>query len=91
MVEKLYKELQEEDEDQSMLHDLIPFYCSFGRKNYQCFYLKWVPLNQVGNVWYSPGRGKIAELGGMETWVEHLAFPTFLDWLMFYLETLEEV
>jgi len=64
---------------------LIPFYESYGLHCYQCFWAEWYPEQEMGNVYYSgierslsdPSKGAPSET---------LAFPTFLDWLAFYLE-----
>ncbi len=64
---------------------LIPFYESVGRSSYQCFYSDWYPAAETGNVCFSLGDYTISRymLGASE---ETLAFPHFLDWLVFYLE-----
>lgn len=69
---------------------LIPFYESFGQPSFQCFYLDWIPIDEVGNVFYSMAEGKISDVNDRNSWSENLAFPTFLDWLIFYLEEVEE-
>jgi hypothetical protein len=65
---------------------LIIFYESFGLPFYQCFWKDWYPQGEMGNVYFSGNNNTIlfSEEGGTKT--ENLAFPTFLDWLMFYLE-----
>ncbi|MCB1067375.1 MAG: SMI1/KNR4 family protein [Simkania sp.] len=61
---------------------LLPFYRSFGLDIYQCFYKDWYPDGEVGNVLCSLSDRAISSWKEDET----LAFPTFLDWLVFYLE-----
>ncbi len=70
--------------------DLIPFYESFGQPSFQCFYLSWTPMNAPGNVYYSMAEGKISDVHDPNSWNENLAFSSFLDWLIFYLEGLED-
>jgi hypothetical protein len=69
---------------------LIPFYESYGLPCYQCFWSEWYPLEEMGNVYYSGLTKILSDFSGEGTWGENLAFPTFLDWLMFYLERMEE-
>ena len=71
--------------------NLIPFYVSFGRRCYQCFDAEWYPEEEMGNVYYSDVDHTLSEVGARATWEEHLAFPTFLDWLLFYLKGVDEV
>lgn len=65
---------------------LIPFYESFGMPFFQCFWGEWYPEQEMGNVYYSGEAHTISDVysGGVST--ETMAFPTFTDWLMFYLE-----
>lgn len=65
--------------------ELIPFYQSFGLESYQCFYLSWDPLGTAGNIFCSVREKTIS---GFESDKENenLSFPSFLDWLIFYLE-----
>jgi hypothetical protein len=67
---------------------LIPFYKSAGGYSYQCFYADWYPSSEIGNVYLSLREYTISRyiLGSSE---ETLAFPTFLNWLVFYLEGIE--
>ncbi len=69
--------------------DLIPFYESFGQPSYQCFLSNWRPEGQAGNVYYSMIEKTISDVSDRSRWQDHLAFPTFLDWLIFYLENIE--
>ena len=68
---------------------LIPFYESFGMPFFQCFWEEWYPDQEMGNVYYSMERRKISTCEKKEECAETLAFQTFLDWLMFYLEKVE--
>jgi len=68
---------------------LIPFYESFGMPYFQCFWADWYPEDEMGNVYYSSDNRSISAFDGMESSPETMAFPTFCDWLMFYLERVE--
>lgn len=69
---------------------LVPFYESFGMPFYQCFWNDWYPVNEMGNVYFSGVNNTISDvLPGEKGGAEVLAFPTFTDWLMFYLEKVE--
>lgn len=68
---------------------LIPFYESFGMPFFQCFYGEWYPEQEMGNVYYSLQTNTISDISGGSTGPESMAFPTFIDWLMFYLESVE--
>jgi len=95
----LYRQLQLElvGEDQEIVSrdeaidpkDLIPFYESFGQPSFQCFYVRWVPGKAAGNVYYSLVEQVISDFHDRNAWLENLAFPTFLDWLIFYMEGIE--
>lgn len=63
---------------------LIPFYESFGMPYFQCFWGEWYPEEEMGNVYYSGLTNTISFEGDSSP--ENMAFPTFLDWLQFYLE-----
>jgi len=65
---------------------LIPFYESFGMPYFQCFWSDWYPENEMGNVYYSGETNTISEVEDEKITTESMAFPTFTDWLMFYLE-----
>ena len=56
---------------------------------FQCFWLEWYPEDEMGNVYYSGVANTISDLAAKATSAENMAFPTFTDWLMFYLETIE--
>lgn len=68
---------------------LIPFYHCFGRQSFQCFYSDWYPTGSMGNVYYSGIDHTISDISNKSTWADHLAFPTFLDWMIFYLEEID--
>ncbi len=72
-----------------VLADLLPFYESFGQSSYQCFFSRWRPHGQACNVYYSMSEKSISDLSHRVRWQENLAFPIFLDWLIFYLENIE--
>lgn len=67
-------------------NSLIPFYESFGLASYQCFYADWYPEGEMGNVYLSGIDYTISDTADRNTWVENLAFPTFTEWLIYYLE-----
>jgi hypothetical protein len=93
---EMYNRLQEylEGQDPVQMSDgsfldpraLIPFYESFGLNCYQCFYGAWYPDQEIGNVYFSGIENTLSETGDPESWEDNMAFPTFLDWLKFYLE-----
>jgi len=64
-------------------HSLIPFYESFGMPFFQCFWSDWYPQQEMGNVYFSGVNQTILDVAGSS--VDTMAFPTFLDWLFFYL------
>ena len=68
--------------------ELFPFYQDFGQPCFQCFYGDWYPEQEMGNVSISLEDRRLPELEDMEDCEAHLAFPTFSDWLAFYLEHL---
>jgi len=68
---------------------LIPFYESFGMPFYQCFWADWYPEEEMGNVYYSGESNTISDVFEMIPSSESMAFPTYTDWLMFYLERVE--
>ncbi|NRA90255.1 MAG: hypothetical protein HRU43_03910 [Simkaniaceae bacterium] len=65
---------------------LFPFYRSFGLDVYQCFYQDWYPDGGVGNVLCSLSEETVSDYHLKETGNDQLAFPSFLEWLMFYME-----
>lgn len=68
---------------------LIPFYESDELGTYQCFWDDWYPDQEMGNVYLSEISGTISDTTDSKRASETMAFPTFLDWLMFYLERVE--
>lgn len=95
LYQQLIQELQEARQDVICKgkivdpKDLIPFYESFGQPSYQCFHAGWNPGNQIGNVYYSFLEKVISDYGDQNAWLENLAFPSFLEWMVFYLEGIE--
>ena len=69
---------------------LLPFYESFGLPCFQCFWSEWYPDQEMGNLYYSDITKSISNCYCEQTLPEEsMAFPTFSDWLMFYLEKIE--
>ncbi len=68
---------------------LIPFYESFGMPFFQCFLSDWYPENEMGNIYYSGETHTISDIFSKNSSSETMAFPTFTDWLMFYMERIE--
>lgn len=68
--------------------DLIPFYESFGLRAYQCFLKEWYPELEMGNVYFSFRDKMISDFQDPNALSDTLAFSSFLDWLIFYLETI---
>jgi hypothetical protein len=68
---------------------LIPFYESFSLPSYQCFWSDWYPEDEMGNIYFSGLENSISDVQEADLWTENLAFPTFLDWLAFYLEAID--
>lgn len=68
---------------------LIPFYESFGMPFYQCFWGEWYPQEEMGNVYYSDLTKTISDVNAIDTCSESMAFNTFLDWLIFYMERID--
>lgn len=66
--------------------ELVPFYESFGMPVYQCFWAEWYPLQEMGNVYYSGLTHSMSDIKTTHSSTENMAFPTFLDWLFFYIE-----
>ena len=64
---------------------LIPFY-DYGLGSYQCFFADWYPVNEMGNVYLSGIDYTLSNYMDRKEWADQLAFPTFLEWLTFYLE-----
>lgn len=68
---------------------LIPFYESFGMPFYQCFFSDWYPEEEMGNVYYSAMTNTISDVHNKDCGVQAMAFATFSDWLIFYLESID--
>jgi len=62
---------------------LIPFYEAMGLSSFQCFYADWYPGSEMGNVYLS---GIDYTISDTRSWADSLAFPTFMEWLAYYLE-----
>ena len=68
---------------------LIPFYESFGMPFFQCFWADWYPQNVMGmgNVYFSVTSKTVSDpLNYEDSSSLNMAFTTYSDWLMFYLE-----
>ncbi len=65
---------------------LIPFYEAFGLASFQCFYTDWYPGSEMGNVYLSGIDYTLSNVSDKKSWVENLAFPTFSEWLAYYLQ-----
>lgn len=65
---------------------LIPFFEALGLSSFQCFYTDWYPGNEMGNVYLSGIDYILSDVSDKKTWVENLAFPTFSEWLAYYLQ-----
>ncbi len=65
---------------------LIPFFEDFGLNSFQCFFTDWYPDNDMGNVFLSGIHNTLSDTSDRSRWNEQLAFPSFLEWLAFYLE-----
>jgi len=61
---------------------LFPFYRSYDRPLYQCFYREWFVDGEVGNVLCSLEEGTISNYPKGEG---ALAFRSYIDWLLLYL------
>lgn len=68
---------------------LIPFYESFGMPYYQCFWADWYPDQEMGNVYYSALTRTLSICKKRDDCIETMAFETFANWLMFYLEKID--
>jgi len=65
---------------------LCPFYEVYGLDSYQCFYADWYPTNEIGNVYFSGIDYTVSDTSEQKAWSENLAFPTFSEWFIYYLE-----
>lgn len=68
---------------------LIPFYESFGMPFFQCFWGEWYPGQEMGNIYYSALARIVVLCKERQDSAETMAFQTFTDWLMFYLEKID--
>lgn len=82
-------ELKTTDGTQVNPSSLIPFYQSFDLPFFQCFWKDWYPDQEMGNVYYSGLTHTISICKEGSEGCETMAFETFIDWLMFYLEKIE--
>lgn len=67
-------------------HTFIPFYESFGLPAFQCFWGEWHHEMGMGNVYLSLNERILADPRKGEYGADSQAFPTFTEWLLFYLE-----
>lgn len=65
---------------------LFPFYEALGLSSFQCFYSDWYPGSEMGNVYFSGIDYTISDVSQKRAWIENLAFPTFSEWLSYYLQ-----
>ncbi len=65
---------------------LVPFYESLGLSSFQCFFSDWYPGSEMGNVYLSGIDYTLSDVSDKKGWIENLAFPTFSEWLAYYLE-----
>jgi hypothetical protein len=65
---------------------LYPFYEVYGLSSFQCFYRDWYPTSEMGNIYFSGMDYKVSDTQQEKYWSDQLAFPTFLEWLVYYLE-----
>lgn len=92
---RLYRHFQELLRDEELVRpdgmtiaptSLIPFYESFGLHCYQCYYADWYVAGEMGTVYFSEHDRTISNFLDTSRLEENLAFPTFLGWLVFYVE-----
>lgn len=65
---------------------LIPFFEALGLSSFQCFYTDWYPGSEMGNVYLSGIDYTLSDVSDKKGWAENLAFPTFSEWLAYYLQ-----
>jgi hypothetical protein len=65
---------------------LCPFYEVSGLDSFQCFYADWYPGSEVGNVFFSGIDYTVSDTSQQNNGAENFAFPTFLEWLICYLD-----
>ncbi|OGN55207.1 MAG: hypothetical protein A3D96_04620 [Chlamydiae bacterium RIFCSPHIGHO2_12_FULL_44_59] len=68
---------------------LVPFFEALGLSSFQCFYADWYPGSEMGTVYLSGIDYTISDLRDKNTWVDFRAFPTFSEWLAFYLQGMD--
>ncbi|MEI6532105.1 MAG: hypothetical protein WCN87_04725, partial [Chlamydiota bacterium] len=68
---------------------LIPFYNSYERYSWQCFCADWLPEEEMGNTLINHETVFLPMLH--VDCFEGLVFPSFLNWLEFYLQSPLEV
>ncbi len=66
-------------------NSLIPFYEDYGLSSFQCFFTDWYPNSEMGNVYFSGINHTISDVKHRKEG-EPLAFTSFLEWLVSYLE-----
>lgn len=66
---------------------LIPFYKSIGDCVFQCFHRRWYPDVEMGNILFSLRDEGDFDYTSYINQENKGIFPSFLDWLMFYMET----
>ncbi len=65
---------------------LFPFFEVLGLSSFQCFYSDWYPGSEMGNVYLSGIDYTISDVSNKKAWADNLAFPTFSEWLSYYLQ-----
>lgn len=68
---------------------IIPFYRSFDMPFFQCFWSEWYPEQEMGNVYYSGLTRSLSDPAQANDSSETMAFKSFIDWLIFYLEKVD--
>lgn len=68
---------------------LIPFYEALGLSSFQCFFTDWYPGIEMGNVYLSGIDYTLSDVTDKKAWAENLAFPTFSEWLAYYLQGMD--
>ncbi|MBN1914863.1 MAG: SMI1/KNR4 family protein [Parachlamydiales bacterium] len=79
-----HKELVSEKEVVNPYH-LYPFYQSYQKNDYQCFYSDWSVSGEMGNLFFSGNDVTVSPWWEKDR-IEGLSFATFFEWLKFYLE-----
>ncbi|MCH9626039.1 MAG: hypothetical protein S4CHLAM123_12280 [Chlamydiales bacterium] len=72
-------------------NSLIPFYESYGLHCYQCFCTDWLPEGGIGNLFFAEHERTLSHLIDRKNKGKNLAFASFLEWLIFYLEDIYNV